>query len=121
MLIVLTDAPLIFPFVFGGFDLLLLAAAIQLWFGTSRLLIEQGMVTVGNTVFGIGPVRKIPLADVVGIGTSIGMQSGKTLYYKITVKRRNGGDVKLQRPIRGKQVAERIAFEIARQLPNNSS
>ena len=31
---------------------------------------------------GFGSVRKMPLTDVVGIGTLIGMESRKTLYYR---------------------------------------
>ena len=105
-------APIFFPIFFGLFDLLLLYAVLQLWFGVSKVLIESGQLTVTSGFLGLGLSKAVPCSLVEDFQISIGMQSGGrsgTPYYNIELITNNQKKVSLGRSIKDKRQAEWLA------------
>ena len=105
-------APVFFSIFFGLFDLLLLYAVLQLWFGVSKVLIESGKVKVTSGFLWLGVSKLIPCSQVEDIQISIGMQSGGrsgTPYYNIELITHAKKKVSLGRSIKDKRQAERLA------------
>ena len=102
-------APVFFSIVFGLFDLLLLYAVLQLWFGVSKVLIESGQLKVTSGFLWLGVSKVIPCSQVEDIQISIGMQSGGrsgTPYYNIELITNAKKKVSLGRSIKNKRQAE---------------
>jgi len=105
-------APIFFSIFFGLFDLLLLYAVLQLWFGVSKVLIESGQLTVNSGFLWLGVSKSIPCSQVEDIQIAIGMQSGGrsgTPYYKIELITSDKKKVSLGRSIKDKRQAEWLA------------
>jgi hypothetical protein len=77
-------APFIFPLVFGMFALIVLAIFIFFAFGESRIVVEEGHVSVRNSLFGIMMGRRILCASITKIGVKGEGQTGRRGYYSIT-------------------------------------
>ncbi len=90
-----SDAPLLFPIVFGFFDLLLLFGLTSLWFGTSKVEIRPGEITVKRGFLGTGKLRLFSKEEVSKIEETIEMQSGNKVYYGIALHLTNGKKRKL--------------------------
>ncbi len=112
-------APLLFPIVFGGFELLLIYFALDVTLGTTRLVIEAGEARLTRGFLGVGPVRVFRCADLKDIRLTIGMQSGDrngTPYYTLTLLDRFDTSYSAGRYIRDKREAEWLAAEIKRRI-----
>lgn len=110
-------APIIFPLVFGFFSLLLLYITVQLWLGTTRIVIGSGGLTVQSGLLGGGKVRQIPLSEIASIGDRITAQQGGgtgTPYYDIELTLRDGKKVTLGRSLRDKHEAAWLVEEMRR-------
>ncbi|HEX2250202.1 MAG TPA: hypothetical protein VHH32_07615 [Gemmatimonadales bacterium] len=105
-------APLVFPLVFGLFDLLLIMGTVQLWFGVSRVTADNGTLVVADGYFYPARERTVPIADVTDVTTRIGMQWGTRPYYDVVVSRKNGKPLITGRGIRDKQEANWLAFTL---------
>jgi hypothetical protein len=118
-LLVHLGTPLIFPILFGLFGLLIFYWALDLWLGSSRAVIEGGEVRVKGGILGLGRARIIPIEDIKGIETKIGMQHGGqsgTPYYDIQLIATSGRRVILGRYIKDKREAEWLVREVKRSL-----
>jgi hypothetical protein len=112
-------APLIFPVVFGLFDLLLLTGAVQLWLGTSRVLVESGRVRVQAGLLGCGKWREYSKSQILDVQAVITAQQGGatgTPYYDIRLMQTEHQNVTLGRTIRDKEEAEWLVSEIKKAL-----
>jgi hypothetical protein len=112
-------APLIFPIVFGLFGLLLLWITLDLWLGTSRVVIDTGEVRIRSGLLGLGPTRLFPCSDVQQVILRINMQSGGrtgTPYYDIVLVRQNGRRIAAGQHLRDKREAEWLAAQIRGRL-----
>jgi hypothetical protein len=101
--------PILFPFAFGFFALLLAYFAGQLWLGTTRVVIGASGLTLQSGLLGGGRVRQIQLAEIASIDDRITAQQGRatgTPYYDIELKLRDGKKVTLGRSVRNKQETE---------------
>lgn len=110
-------APLLFPLVFGFFSLLLLYITVQLWLGTTRVVIGNGGLTVQSGLLGGGKVRQIPLAEIAAISDRIAAQQGGatgTPYYGIELSLRDGKKVTLGRTVRDKHETKWLVEEMRR-------
>lgn len=115
-LIVYLDAPFIFWVVFGIFDFLFLFILLQLSFGESRIMIDANSITVTNLVAGFPSTINLPASDIQTIKPSIGMQSGKSVLYSVTLVRRGGKESRIWVAMKEKHDAEWLAAEIQRQI-----
>ncbi len=117
--IIVMHAPIIFPVVFGFFDLLLLMGAAQLWLGTSRVVINSSHVRVQSGLLGGGKWREYPKSQILDIQALITAQQGGstgTPYYDIRLLQTEHQNVTLGRTIRDKDEAEWLVSEMKNSL-----
>jgi len=111
-----SKAPLIFPIVFGAFSCAIGYFTVQLWLGTSRVVIGRSL-TVKKGILGIGHTREIALSDISSIDEKMGMQQGGatgTQYYDIVVRLRDGGSETLGGTLPSKRETEWLIGEMKR-------
>ncbi len=110
-------APVIFPIVFSLFSLLLLYFAIQLWLGTTRVIIGNTRITLQSGLLGGGSTQQIALSDVASISDKISAQQGGgtgTPYYDIELTLRGGKKLTLGHTLRDKHETEWLVSEMWR-------
>jgi hypothetical protein len=110
-------APILFPLVFGFFTLLLLYIANQLWFGTTRVVMGSGGVTLQAGLLGGGKVHRIALSEVASISDRITSQQGGATgvpYYDIDLTLCDGKKLTLGRSVRDKHETEWLVEEMRR-------
>jgi hypothetical protein len=110
----LVDAPVIFPLVFGGFDLLFVAVLAQFLLAETRIVVESGMVAVRTVVLGVMWGRRARCDDIKSVGLSINAQMNRRPYYDIVLTRRTGPDLNAWTMIKDKREAEWLVDEIGR-------
>ena len=107
-------APMLFPIVSGACGLLIFWLVLDLWFGTTRVVIDADQVRIRNAVLGLGSTRRYLPSEFAEVKKKISMQSGGrngTAYYQIRLVRSSGRDVVAGEQIRDKREAERLAEE----------
>ena len=117
--IIFMHAPIIFPVVFGFFDLLLLMGAAQLWLGTSRVIIDSTHLRVQSGLLGGGKWHEFPKSQILDIQAVITAQQGGstgTPYYDIRLLQTEHQNVTLGRTIRDKDEAEWLVAEMKKAL-----
>jgi hypothetical protein len=110
-------APIIFPLAFGFFSLLLLYITVQLWLGTTRVVIGGGGVTLQEGLLGGGKVRQIALSEIASINDRITAQQGGatgTPYYDIELTLRDGKKLTLGHTLRDKHETRWLVEEMQR-------
>jgi hypothetical protein len=109
--------PVVFPLALGFFALLMLYAAVQMWFGTTRVGIGNGTLLVQDGLLGGGKVRQFAFSELASIGSKITSQQGDatgTPYYDIELNLRTGRKVTLGRTLRNKQEVDWLIEEMQR-------
>jgi hypothetical protein len=112
-------APFIFPLVFGLFDLLLFYIVLQMWFGTSAVVVNSAGLRVRSGIGKVGKWNEIPASEVANIEAAIRSQQGGatgTPYYDILLTQSSGKKVTLGQTIRDKQEAEWLVTEMKKEL-----
>jgi hypothetical protein len=102
-------APVLFPIVFGLFQVLLLFMVLELWLGVSRVTVDSSAVTVASGYVAPFRERRYAAAEIAEVTTKIGMQSGGRPYYDLTLVRADGKRVTAASSIRDKREAEWLA------------
>ncbi len=110
------DAPVLFPIVFGLFELLLIVGALQFWFGVSRVTANAGTLVVAQGYFYPVRERTIPVAEIGDVSVKVGMQAGSRPYYDLIVGLKNGRRLTAGRSMRDKPEAEWLALTIKNAL-----
>lgn len=90
MIFLTDDIPIIFPIVFGFFDILIVWMALWMWFGKARVRIEFGAVHISKTVLGFGSRKTVEAKDISDVDAHINMQSGNVPYYVIRLHTSSG-------------------------------
>jgi len=116
MLMIHLKAPLIFPIIFGFFEILLIYATLDLLFGTGRIEASYQGLTLKGGIFGLGHTRQIPREQISDIKPVKGMQSGNRLYFRIEVHTHEGKSFKAGRHLGSLREAEFLIGEINRLL-----
>jgi hypothetical protein len=109
--------PFIFPLVFSLFDLILVYASVQLWVGTSTVVIGAGVVRLRSGVLGGGKVQEIQAAQVTSIQAVISGQQGGaagTPYYDIQFWLADDRKVIAGKTVRDKHEVEWLVSEMKR-------
>ena len=83
-------APFLFPLVFGGIALFVLLLSVFIAFGESRIVVENGYVSVRNSLFGIMRGKRISCSSITKIGISGDGKTGQRGYYSITLTGQDG-------------------------------
>ena len=109
-------APMVFPIVFGIFGLLILIGVLDLWLGVSRVTADAGTLTWATGYLAPARERTLQASEIGDVIATMGMQAGTTVYYDVTVVRKNGKKAKLARSVRDKREAEWLAGTIKQAL-----
>ena len=123
-LMLVKGAPFIFPLVFGLFEMLLIYGAVQLWLGTSSVLIGEQSVRVRSGILGGGRMQEIACGQVAKVQTAITAQQGGasgTPYYDIQLVRTDGTQVTLGRTVRDKNEAEYLVAEMQKMIASQAA
>ena len=119
-LMIRLGAPIFFPIVFGLFEVLLVLIALDLWFGSTRITIGQGVLRKRYSMLGIPfSTGTMPASDISRLKLKVGMQSGGrsgTPYYDIQAVLLNGKNQSLAGSIRNKHHADWLAAQISSAL-----
>ncbi len=107
-----SGAPVIFPIVFGLFNVLMVYAVLHMWLGHSRVLVDRDLIRVRKGIAFITRTRSLPSQSLSDVAVDRGMQSGNTPYYDLTGRVINGDKINLARSIRDKREAEWLAETI---------
>jgi hypothetical protein len=110
------DTPVLFPIVFGLFEVLLIYGTLQLWLGVSRVTVEAGMLSVATGYLYPSAERKLAATEIADVTAAIGMQAGSTPYYDVVILRKNGKKVIAGRSLCDKREAEWLAATIKERL-----
>ena len=105
-------APIIFPIIFGLFEILLVWAAIDLWLTRRVIEVNRAEITYSRGVFGAGKHRVVARDDVSSIKPTRGMQSGSRLYYQIELREEGGKKHTIANQIGNLQLAKALIREI---------
>jgi hypothetical protein len=114
-------APIIFPIVFGLFELVLLFGLFQAFLKSSRVTVDtQGLHSRQSWLF-FRTRRNLTLNDIARIETKIGMTSGNSVYYDIKARTNNYRFHTLASSIKGKKEAEWLASEMENLLLSHTA
>ena len=105
---VMKEAPLIFPIVFGFFDALIIMLVFDLWLGATRVTISNDSLRVRGGPFALGKEQFIDTGQIEDIKPNSSMQSGNTVFYNIQLHRLDGKKVALGKYILGRRRTESV-------------
>ena len=91
--LVYTDAPRFFPIAFGLFSLLFMIGALSYLSRKTYVRVKPGTITVENRTLGIGTTKILSAEQVVGFYASVHLDSPKTTYYEIRIRKNKGRPV----------------------------
>lgn len=106
-----SDAPRLFPWVFGLFDVLIFLGVLDLWFFASRIDVQEGRLSFAAGLFG-GRRRELSRTDIAKVAPKRGMQSGNKLFYQIEILEHGGKTHVAAKRLPDLDTAERLANEI---------
>jgi hypothetical protein len=82
-LMTVKHAPILFPIVFGLFEIFLIWGCFGVWFKSSRVTVNNSEVTLQNRWLVFGRTRRFTANDTAWFVSRIGMTSGSTTYHDI--------------------------------------
>lgn len=110
-----SDAPRLFPWVFGVFDVLIFLGVADMWFFSSRIEVQEGKLSFAAGWFG-GRRRELTRGDIEKIVAKRGMQSGNKLFYQLEILEHGGKTRVAAKRLPDLDTAERLADEIEKIL-----
>ena len=116
------EAPLFFPVIFGLFDLLFFIAVLDHWFGTHRVVVENGEIRITGKILGIGSTKRVAYDAVKHVAVGVGMQQRESItqagraWYDVSVHPKVGRKKTALSAIRNKREAEWIAEQIKQRI-----
>lgn len=121
------DAPRMFPLVFGGFAVLIAWGWLSLTFGGSRAVADSERLSVTRRYFGV-PIRtrSVRAAEVKRLRLKIGMQAGgarQTAYHDLIAETATGRKLVVGRALRSRREGEWLVRRLEEALgrgPNRS-
>ncbi|MBF0244529.1 MAG: DUF3592 domain-containing protein [Planctomycetes bacterium] len=109
-------APLMFPIVFGLFDLLFLYIVLDLLFHSGRIEVRPGSLILSGGLLGIGPTRVLKAEEIADMSPLQVMQSGNTVYYKIRVRTAGGRTMNAGDSIGNRLLVMRLIDEMRKEM-----
>lgn len=109
VLVTLGGAPILVSIVLGIFDLIFLAVVVQFMFTESRIVVEEGHVSVRWYVFGLMFGKRVPCAEIEHVRLKVGAQAGNTIFHSIALVKKGGSSLTAGGLIRNKRQADWFA------------
>ena len=118
------SAPLPVVAACAGVAALVALAALELAFGSTRLVARRDEVLVERRLFGLGRTRRIPASEISAVAVEPGMQAGRRTYWDLRLRRGErpgpfpgvGRGVRAGGGLRERHDAERLAEILRRAL-----
>lgn len=108
-------APILFPIVFGLFDILLIYASLRSALGSIHIEVGNGRISLRKSLLGIGGTQEIPFTDVAQILAVTGSYQGtstKSASYSIRLLTKAGKKLTLADAIYDRQEARWIVAQL---------
>lgn len=102
-------AGVFFVGTFGLVEVILVYAVLRMWLWVVEVTAGRDGVAIAGGFVGVGDPRTVAAADIAGVEAAIGMQAGATVYYGLTVVRKDGRRIGAGSGIRDKREAEWLA------------
>jgi len=109
-------APLIFPLLFGLFELVFVIAALDLWFTRTVISVGDEGLQRKSGLFGLGRTNTWTPDEIKSFHIERGMQAGNKLYQTIKLQTRQGNQKTLLRRLSSRQQAEQLIAQIENHL-----
>jgi hypothetical protein len=109
-------APLLFPIVTALFGILIVFLALELWLKVSRVTVNGSALTIASGYLTPGRERTLTAGEIADVVSAIGMQAGKTVYYDVIIRRKDGKKITAGSSVRDKREAEWLAATIRKSL-----
>ncbi|MCU0787632.1 MAG: hypothetical protein MUC91_05485 [Verrucomicrobia bacterium] len=109
-------APMIFPIVFGFFEVLLLVFAVQGLFHAVRITANRDQIELRNRLLLFKWRNVVASSDVQSIQLKTGMQSGTKVYYDIQLVLKSGGKRSAGSRIPDKKHAQWLVKQLERAI-----
>jgi hypothetical protein len=113
--------PLIFPIVFGFFDVFILWGFLDAWFGCGRIDVERGTLRWRKGLFGFGSRGEAGAGKPIELVVVAGSQSGTTRRYNVALAGPAWRHTPIGRELPGKRAAEILMAEVSRALRGSPS
>lgn len=110
------EAPLVFPIVFGVFDLLLMVGAFRMLFHAVRVTADRSGLRIRHRLLLLTWTHTVDRADVDAIKLRIGMQSGTHAFYDLLVHTRAGRKFYAGTRIPDKKHAEWLVTQLGKAM-----
>ncbi|MGE5232350.1 MAG: hypothetical protein ACM3NS_11455 [Deltaproteobacteria bacterium] len=107
-------AGLFFVGMFGLVEAVLVYVVLRMWLRVVEVTAGREGVGIASGFGGVGDPRTVPAADIAAVEATIGMQAGTTVYYGLTVVRKDGRRMGAGSGIRDKREAEWLAGLVRR-------
>ncbi len=109
-------APLLFPIVFGLFDLLILWGVLELWFSSRRVEVARQGLSFSGSLLVLGRRRTVSAEEITGFKVIRGMQAGNHLYYRIQMSVLSGDRYIVASQLDSLDLAEHLIREFDKEL-----
>ncbi len=110
------EAPILFPVLFGFFDILIFMGVIDLWLWAGRIEARHGRLSYQKGLLGLGRRHEIAASQIDSLKPARGMQSGKKLFYSIELTTREGQKAVIAKRLDSRRQAEGIIRRINESL-----
>ena len=109
VLMVIMDAPLLFPIVFGLVDLLIALFLVELLFAERHAEAGPGELVLSGGLFGFGAPKRFSAGEVRVIQAAGSMQAGSKVYYSLRAETSDGRKHTVGSRLNNRQEATAIA------------